>query len=162
MRLDTYRFGEIEVNEEKLLRFSEGIPGFESLTRFVILTTEETEPFHWLQSADDPMIALAVINPFELLPDYSPRVNDSVFEELEAQNEDDIICLTVAVIPEDIEKVTLNLASPVLINTKKNLGKQVILEGSDYSPRFPVFEGLRKKMEEAKGGPVDAGADAQD
>ncbi|MCL2085118.1 MAG: flagellar assembly protein FliW, partial [Oscillospiraceae bacterium] len=82
MKLNTSRFGEIAVSEDKFLRFDEGIPGLEELKRFILVTTEETEPFHWFQSIDSPDIALAVVDPLKLFPDYAVSVPEQTLGEL--------------------------------------------------------------------------------
>jgi flagellar assembly factor FliW len=53
MRIATTRFGEIDIADEKILNFLEGIPGFDRISRFALVSAEDTEPFHWLQSLDD-------------------------------------------------------------------------------------------------------------
>ncbi|MDL2288414.1 flagellar assembly protein FliW [Oscillospiraceae bacterium OttesenSCG-928-F05] len=160
MVIETYRFGEVEIDEAKILTFEKGIPGFEKLHRFAIVSLPDVVPFFWLQSLDDTDIALAVVNPFDIAPDYAPKVDDEVFDELRAESEEDMICVAVTVIPEAIEKATMNLAAPILINARLNLGKQVVLEGN-YDLRYPIFKSTPAGSE-TKGGGADAGTDAQD
>lgn len=147
MLLNTRRFGEIEISEERIIAFNEGIPGFEHLKRFIVILLDQTKPFYWLQAIDED-ISLPVISPFDVNPEYSPMIDDSVFNELELEREEDILVLNVAVIPDDMTKMTVNLAAPVLINVAKNLGKQIIIEGGEYQMRYNIFEIVMKLLKE--------------
>ena len=118
MKINTIRFGEIEIAEGKILTFDKGLPGFDGCFRFTIISSEETDPFLWLQSLDEPDVALAVINPFRLFPDYTPVVNETDLASLGNPSDEDVLALTVAVIPVKYELMTSNLAAPILINLK--------------------------------------------
>lgn len=157
MIIDTTRFGEVEISDKKIINFQQGIPGFDSYKRFALITTEETEPFHWLQSIEESSIALAVINPFALFPDYAPRVSQESLDVIGDPSDDDIFLLTVAVIPSEPVRMTTNLVSPILINTVTNEGTQTILENSEYQIRQPIFNEVKQLL---LGGEADAGADA--
>ena len=160
MILNTFRFGEVEVDEDKILEFPDGLFGFEGLRRFVLLSNEDIEPFHWLQSIDDTDIALAVLDPFIVFPEYKPLVPESVFEELDMQEKSgaDPLLLTVSVIPIEVTRMTTNLMSPIIINAKKRLARQIILETGDYNPREVIYERLKAIL---NGGREDARTDAQ-
>jgi len=157
MRISTTRFGNINITPAKIITMPDGLPGLESLKRYALLSTEETEPFHWLQSLDAADVSLAVLNPYLLFSDYKPMVPEDVFEQLGADNTEEVLVLTVAVIPPDYRSMTTNLLAPVLINTKNNVGKQIILESSDYDLRHPIFDKIRKLVQ--RGGASDAGID---
>ena len=109
MKANTLRFGEIDISEDKILVFEHGIPPFNDCIRYTLINSEETEPFLWLQSLDDPDLALAVINPFRLFPDYTPAVSDDVLEAIGNPPHEDILVLTVSVISKDYEKMFTNL-----------------------------------------------------
>lgn len=159
MTINTSRFGEIDIAGEKIISFKEGIPGFENCKSFALITTEETDPFHWLQAIEEPEIALAVINPFRIFPDYAPRVPEAHIQDIGGPSDEDILLLTVAVVPRDVTNMTTNLVSPILINSVDNLGKQVILENSEYLIRQPIFDLVKELV---NGGDEGAGTDTQD
>jgi flagellar assembly factor FliW len=156
------RFGEIEIAEEKVLDFEGGLPGFGDCCRFSIISSEETDPFLWLQSLEEPDVALAVINPFRLFPDYAPIVNEADLEKIGNPADDDILALTVAVIPVKYENMTTNLISPILINLSNNKARQIIMENSNYQIKQPIFEEVQRLLteEDAEGGGTDAGSDS--
>ncbi len=157
MRLNTLRFGELELEGKDCFRLTEGLLGLESLKSYVLIHTPDTHPLYWLQSSEDPEVALPVINPFLALQEYDPELPESVFEELQIEAPEDAILLAVAVIPEDITKMTANLLAPVLLNARKNTGRQVILESGRWSLRHPIFDAVAAAL---TGGGDDAGTDA--
>lgn len=149
MLLKTKRFGEIEVSEDRIIHFKEGIFGLEHLKRMIVIILEQTKPFYWLQAIDED-ISFPVISPFEIDSGYSPIIDDSVFEKIDLKNETDLLVLSVAVIPDDIKRMTANLAAPILINIADNYGCQVLIEKGDYDIRHPIFNVVYEKMKGAK------------
>ena len=164
MKINTVRFGEVNIAEEKILTFENGLPPFGGCCRFTIINSEETEPFLWLQSLDDADVALAVINPFCLFPDYAPIVNERDLEQLGNPPDDEVLALTVAVIPRKYENMTTNLLSPILINPNNNHAMQIIMENSEYTIKQPIYEQIQKLLhnqeQESEGGGMDAGFDS--
>jgi flagellar assembly factor FliW len=146
MSFQTRRFGQIEVPEEKVIRFQNGIPGLECMSRSILIKVEETVPFYWLQSVVDGEIALPVINPLIIDATYSPSVEDSVFEELELERDEDLLVVNVAVIPKEVSKMTANMAAPLLINIDKNVGRQIILDNAAWQMRQPIYEAVCRNL----------------
>lgn len=156
MQLNTKHFGMIEIDENGIISFEEGIPGFEHIKKFVLLGSEDqNSPFQWLQSVDYPERAFVVIDPFTVVEDYSIDVDDNEIGCLEIESINDVAVFSIVVIPEDINKMTANLRGPVIINTKKKKGKQVLLDNSEYSMRHYLLE------QKGLGGTMDAGADKE-
>lgn len=144
MLLQTRIFGELEIVEEEILDFDEGIPGFEDVFKFVLLGTEdEQSPFKWLQSADKPDIAFAVVDPFVFKKDYNVELDDDVLEKLNIQKEEDVLVYSIVVVPEDISKISANLKAPVVINVKCKKGMQILLDTDRYSVRHYIMEELQ-------------------
>lgn len=157
MKIRTSRFGEIDIAEEKILHFEEGIPPFEDFKSYALITSEDTEPFLWLQAVNEPDLAFAVINPFRLFPDYAPTVPEYALESIGHPPDEDILVLSMAVIPQDVSSMTTNLVSPLLINAKTNIGRQVIMDNSPYLVKTPIFDEVGALL---NGGDADAGSDA--
>lgn len=149
MQLKTKRFGEIEVSDDKIIYFKDGVFGLEHLKRMIVIILEQTRPFYWLQAIDED-ISFPVISPFEIDSDYSPIIDDTVFEQINLKDETDLLVLSVAVIPDDMKKMTANLAAPILINIADNYGCQVLIERGDYDIRHPIFKAVYEKMKGAK------------
>ncbi len=139
MKIATTRFGEIEVNDDKILHFPEGIIGFHSLKRFVLIG-KESQLVMWLQAVDNPKIAFIVVNPFLFEPDYNPKLTHEDMQFLKVDNSNDLHILSIIVVPEDPQKMTANLLGPIVINTKEKIGKQVILLDGNYSVKHPIVK----------------------
>ncbi len=131
---------EIKKSEEKIITFYNGIPGLEETKEFVFLTPPDLYPFYILQSVNRPDCLLPVVNPFDIYKEYELPISEGDMEALCTQNKKDLLILNVAVISKDITKMTVNMAAPIVINTKELVGKQVIPDNSNYSIREPLYE----------------------
>ena len=132
-------FGELEVSEENIIFFEEGIPAFENLKKFVIIKEDES-PFYWLQSIEDKDIAFVIINPFEIKPDYEFDLPDEVVSKLEIDSPQDVAVFSIVVIPEDVKQTRVNLKAPIIINVNKRKGMQYLLDDERYPLRYYLFE----------------------
>lgn len=147
MIVNASSFGEIEINEEDILTFPEGIPGFEDSKRYIIINNpDEENPFDWLQSVDNGDLAFVIINPFFIKPDYDIVIPQSALEKLKIKDESDVALYSIVVVSEKIEDMTVNLTGPIVINIKEKLAKQVILEDKRYTTKHYIF-----KTEESRG-----------
>ncbi|MCT4613194.1 MAG: flagellar assembly protein FliW [Clostridia bacterium] len=144
MTLNTRHFGEISIDVEKVVRFEEGLPGFEDKKDFILLSNEESNTFFWLQSVEDGEVAFALANPFIFYPEYSPEINDEYISELGELKEEDLNIYSVLVVPEDIKKMSANLKAPIVINNKTRKGKQVIVENKECEVRHFVYDDMEK------------------
>ncbi len=156
MLIDTDRFGTFDTKDSKLIEFPQGLPGFEDLHNFIILEVGQTKPIYWLQSTENKYIALPVILTFEILDDYYIDIRDNELEELFVESQNDLLIMNVVVIPNPIEKMTVNLAAPIVINAVKGIGKQIIVDAKTMPIRMPIYEAIMKNI--AKEGENNAGA----
>jgi len=140
VKISTTRFGDINIDESKVIHMKEGMLGFEHLERYALFIQGEKIPFWWLQSVEDGSIAFVVINSLAVKPDYEPIISDAEVKSLEIESPEDAVLLSVVTIRSDPFKVTANLRAPIVVNSKKMLAKQVVLVDSDYSVRYPVTE----------------------
>ena len=150
MLIHTVNFGDLEVPEEKIIMFKEGLPGFPQLHRFAVLELEELKPFQYIQALDDPPISLFIINPFLVDQTYEFRLTDADMEDINSNNSAELAVYAVATIPENPGEATLNLMAPIVINDRDRCGKQVILHESKYSVRHPLFDSRVQGEENAK------------
>ena len=146
MNLLTKHFGEIEFDDDGILSFEAGLPGFEKARRFLLIDgTEEQSAFKWLQCIDEPMLAFAVVNPFLIKKDYDFEVNDEVVDSLGISNEEDVSVYSILVVPEDLSKISMNLKAPVIINNKNNKAAQIILDTGNYTVRHYIVDEIRRQ-----------------
>jgi flagellar assembly factor FliW len=140
MRISTTRFGDISIDESRVIRMKGGMLGFEHLVRYLLLIQDEKIPFWWFQSIEDGSVAFVIINSLAVKPDYEPVISDDEVKLLEIASPDDAVLLSVVTIRSDPFKVTANLRAPIVINAKKMLAKQVVLVEPDYPVQYPITE----------------------
>lgn len=151
MLIKTKYFGEVKVNEEKVINFECGIPGFENLHRFLFMTSPNPESsFYWLQSIDDIDIVFTLIDAFRFLPNYNPQVEISSMKDLgEFENlEEDIVIYNIANIPSNHIDMTVNLKAPIVINLKTYKAKQIICNSEEYPIKFRIYDLFQKEGSE--------------
>lgn len=139
MIVRTSQFGEIRIDENQVIRFAQGLAGFEDETEYAIVETEEELPFSFLQSARDEQLTFVIMNPFLFFKDYEFQLPQSVQDELEIQSQKEVSVWSVVSIRSNIEDSTCNLLAPIVINVNNKRAKQVILHGSAYKTKHPLF-----------------------
>lgn len=141
MRISTVRFGDIEVEDERVYNFVLPIIGFNELRKFVIIDTGTDNFFKWLQSVEDPALAFPVVSVFSMNVDYSIDLPDNVVDTLKIQKVESLLVLNIASIPQDNPQgTTINLLAPIVFNLDEKIAGQVILSGSGYDISFPLFK----------------------
>lgn len=148
MKINTKNFGEVEIADEKIITFENGIIGFPDLKRFALLHDEEkgvNVGIRFLQSLDEPAFAMPVMDPLIVKPDYDPEVNDELLAAAGHINAENILVLVTATIPGDLTKMSVNLQGPFVINVDEHKACQVIVENSDYPVKFPVYDILKAR-----------------
>lgn len=150
MRVKTRYFGEIELDESKIITFTGGLFGFEEYNRFTLLYNsdgEERPSISWLQCIDEQSLALPVMMPTIVMPEYNPIVEDGVLETLGDWNEENISILVTVTVPKDLKLMTTNMKAPIIINTENMQGCQVVVENPDYQIRYSIYDILNAAKE---------------
>jgi len=133
------KLGLLDIDREEIILFKNGIPGFENLRRFCLVSRADTEPIKWLVSLEDENIALPVVDPWMVINDYSFELNEEFLKNLENPKKDRVLVLVVMDLHS--QNVTVNMAAPIIINLDKGIGEQVILEDERYQVRHPLNAG---------------------
>ena len=142
--MKTKHFGEIEIMEDDIIFFSDGIPGFEGLEKYIIIENPDKEvPFNWLQCVEDENLAFVIINPFTFKGDYEFNLPQSAIEKLDIKSHEDISIYTIVTIPEDTSKMSANLFAPIIVNHVNRKAKQILLQDSEYSSRHLILEEIK-------------------
>jgi flagellar assembly factor FliW len=137
MKVQTSRFGEIEIDEDKLLNLPNGLIGFPEVNQVAILEHRPGSPFRWLQCIDRPETAFVIVDPMLVDADYPmTRVLELLDEE--GGTLDNLAVAVLASIPPDPEPISLNLLAPVAFNADTRRGAQVILSDTAYSSRHII------------------------
>ena len=141
MKIQTVRFGEVEIEKERIFKFVLPIIGFNDLQDFVILDLNKDNFFKWLQSVEDPALAFPIVSVFSMNIDYSIDIPDNVIEMLKIKNVESLLVMNIASIPQNNPQgTTINLLAPIIFNLDESLAGQVILSGSGYDISFPLFK----------------------
>ncbi len=153
MKVKTTRFGEIEVPDESLITFPEGVVGFKDAHGFVIFDCGDQGIFKWLQSTDIPELAFVICEAPLIVPQYQVIIGPKEQDILELQKTEDAAVCLILVIPEDPQETTANLLGPIVMNSESRLGMQLVLVNPEYSTRYKIFQPA-----ENEGGAENAGA----
>jgi|YNPNPStandDraft_1061719.scaffolds.fasta_scaffold00001_11 flagellar assembly factor FliW len=139
MKIDTTRFGVLEVDDDSVVSMPRGPLGFEDNTEFVLIQHRPDTKFRWLQSTADPALAFVVIDPSDFFADYEFEISDADAEKLNLDSADDALVLAIVTISEGGKEVTANLAAPVVINSKELVGMQIVLQDGRYSVKHSLI-----------------------
>ncbi len=146
MKIQTSRFGEIEIAPEDTLEFMEGLLGFGQLRRFVLLDDPNDEIFAWLQSCESPEIAFPVLEPELFAQNYKIDLSKSDLESLGLASIAEGRMLTIITIPADPTQMTANLKAPIVINPLKRAARQCVLQDNSLQIREPIFSKLQQRV----------------
>lgn len=149
MKLTTRIFGEVEVDDSKIIIFPNGIIGFPDLQRFTLMYDEEqgSNTIKWLQSIDEPNFAMPVMDPLVVCPDYKPMVDKEEVSTIGELDESEMLVLVTVTVPHDLKQMTVNLKGPFIINTKDMKASQTIIDNDEYPVKFPIYDILQKNKE---------------
>jgi flagellar assembly factor FliW len=154
MLVNTKHFGEIDLDDNKVIRFESGILGFENYRDYTLLYDNEEgdrPDISWLQSLEEPALAIPVISPFILRSDYNPEIEDELLKPLGKINEENIVVLISITVPSDIKEISANLKAPFIINSDSRKGAQIIVENMDYEVKYKFYDRLKELKAEKEG-----------
>jgi flagellar assembly factor FliW len=149
IKLASTRFGVLELDDDDIIHFPVGIPGFESKHSWV-LVGDEDNAIMWIQSTDDGSLALPVVTPDTIKTDYNAKIPREFLEMIGDVNVEDIAILIVVTIPPGRPwDMTANLRSPIVINRASRVAVQTIALNEEYDFRYRVLEeDIRERMRE--------------
>jgi len=146
MKVKTTRFGEIDVDQTRVIRFETGILGFPDDPEYVLLQTNDEGTFFWLQSLTRPELAFVVSDPLLFVPNYQVPVKKDDFEKIGLDN---MSAAQVLIIVNKVDRLlTGNLQGPLVINSLNHQGCQLVLSEKKYDTRHPLLT-LDKPQEKA-------------
>lgn len=151
MRINTRVFGEVDIEDSKIIHFPMGIIGFPELTEFALIHDAEKEgscAIKWLQSMQEPTFAMPVMDPLTVKADYNPEVEDELLKPIGTLDPEEILVLVTLTVPSDVTKMTVNLQAPIIVNAAEKKACQLIVDTEKYPVRFPIYDilqGLKKE-----------------
>lgn len=137
MLIQTSRFGQLEVNPERLIIFDGGILGFAEQHRYALIQTGEGSAFYWLQAVDAADLAFVVCDPRLFVVDYQVPVKLEELEGIALTGAEDAQVFVIVNKVEDM--LTGNLQGPLVVNVATRKAKQLVLSDKRYSTRHPLM-----------------------
>lgn len=150
MKANTRIFGEIDIDDEKVITMEKGMIGFPDLKHFALIYNEERSKtiIKWFQSLDDGDIAFPVMEPQIIKEDYKPCISEEILSPLGDLKEENTFVLVTVTVPQDVTRMTCNLQAPIVVNTDTNKAAQMIVD--DDSPiRYPIYSLLESSKKKA-------------
>ncbi|MDR0820918.1 MAG: flagellar assembly protein FliW [Oscillospiraceae bacterium] len=138
--IPTRDFEDVEIDDEKIIVFPNGIPAFEDSREFVIISPlgDNVYPM-WLQSVEDSSLCFIVYNPLEILPNYDVNLSGYERKLLEITDDTDYLALVIARLADDYRDTVVNMRSPIIVNLHQRIAAQIILPSDEYMFRYPVY-----------------------
>lgn len=138
MKVNTQAFGEVEVNEQCIYTFDNGIYGFFDLKKFALITEEDSD-FVYLQSIDDVESIFILYDYARYNSLYNPIVSNEQVQPL-GELKNNLLVYNICTVRDNIEDMTVNLIAPIVINEDTRKGAQVIVENDNYTTRHKFFD----------------------
>ena len=153
MKITTRVFGEIEIDDNKIIHFPSGIIGFPEMTDFALVFDEEKgkdTPIRWLQSLQEAEFAMPVMDPLLVAKDYNPEVEDDYLIPLGEMNTEDTLVLVTVTVPKELTKMSVNLQAPIVINADSKKGIQIIVNSDKYPVKYYIYDIMQEMKKECE------------
>lgn len=150
MTITTKVFGEVTIDDNKIIHFEKGIVGFPDLTDFALIYDEErgnSSGIRWMQSLQEPAFAMPVMDPLLVKEDYNPIVDDEVLKPIGKFEIEELLVLVTVTVPKDLKLMSINLKAPLVINVTERKACQIILDSDEYKVKYPIYDILQAKKE---------------
>lgn len=138
MTIETTRFGQVEVDESRLLVFPRGLLGFPLQKHYALMQTGANSAFYWLQAVDRPELAFVVTDPRMFLADYKVPAKGEDLKQLDLSEADEAQLFVIVNKVDGL--LTGNLQGPLVINASTRVGKQLVLSDKRFSTRYPLMQ----------------------
>jgi flagellar assembly factor FliW len=136
----------MELPEERIYTFPQGLIGFPQVRRFAMVDNPGGGPFQWLQAVDFPELAFVITDPLVFFPDYTVPLKVEVLQSIGMEDVKQAVVVVILVVPHNPRLITANLQGPIIINPAGRIARQLVLDVAEYSTRHFIFE--QEKMED--------------
>lgn len=131
--------GKMMYENDEIIYFEKGIPGFDNLKKYIIKEVENDSPFNILQSVEDKDIGFIIIPPFFIHSDYEIKLSEEIIKKLNIENPEDVLLYSIVTLNSKVEDITANLKAPLVINIKNKKGEQYIIDKEKYSIKEKIY-----------------------
>jgi flagellar assembly factor FliW len=133
MKIESHRFGTIEIGAEDIIRFPQGLIGFPGETEFVLVPHGNSTVVAWLHAAKNPAFALPVVSAHGLIEGYAGVALGHIAKETGLRERaEDLAVMAVLSAPTG-KPATVNLLAPIVVDTMTRTGRQVVLDGTRFT-----------------------------
>jgi len=139
MKVQSSRFGTIELSDDEVINFPAGLIGFPDETSFVMLRPRPESPIAWLHSTQTSWFALPVVSAEALEADLDGTLSQATRAAGVISNDDPIAVMAVLNAPGAGVPPSVNLMAPIIVNAETRQGTQLLLESSNYSTQEPFI-----------------------
>ncbi|WP_108307327.1 flagellar assembly protein FliW [Metalysinibacillus jejuensis] len=144
MKIETKFLGEVDIVEEDIYTFENGLPGFEDLTKFVLIPLDADLPLVILQSTEQAQVGFVMAFPFAFKADYAFDLSEEDTKALHIETEDEVLPYAIVTMNDTFYKSTINLLAPIILNITKKCGKQIVLgDNKKYSLHYQIKESVK-------------------
>ena len=151
LKIQTIRFGEVEVAESDIITMDDGLLGFPTLHGYALISDPEQAPFIWLQSIEEPELAFVVVDPYIFFPGYQILAKSEELQSIGLPNISEGTILTIVVIPLNPMDITTNLRGPIVVNPENNKAKQLVLIDDRYHTKHFLLRDIPPELAGAPG-----------
>ena len=136
MKVQTSRFGELEVSGDRIIEFPLGVLGFADVRRWILLQASPQSAFFWLQAVDEPDLAFIVTQPQAFFADYQVRVQAEELRTIALDDASDGEVFVICNLAGD--RITVNLQGPLVFNARTRQARQVVLCDRHLTTRHEI------------------------
>jgi len=138
MRIQTSRFGELTVDEQRIITFPNGLLGFPDDKKYVLLESAQDASFWWLQSIELAELAFVVTDPTLFVPTYRVPISQQQMQALGLGSMDQAQVFVIVNKRENV--LTGNLQGPLVVHVERRTGEQLVLSDRRFTTRVPLME----------------------
>lgn len=135
MKINSTRFGTLDIDDQRIIRFEAGIIGFPEEKGFVLIHHGSSDTMAWLQSVRTPELALPVVGAHQFAPSYPDVSLAEAAQHAGLEGSPDDMTALVVLCATPGAPSTVNLAAPIIVNAASWTGTQAILDGTRFTTR---------------------------
>jgi len=139
IKIETTRFGELEVEDTQCVEFPEGILGFNNFHQYAIIPHQDGDILWWLQSREIKELAFLICDPLIFKPDYQVSIKHEDLGKIDAESVDSCDVWVILNVSGEEGTISANLKGPIILNREKRLARQIVLDDERYGVRTPLL-----------------------
>lgn len=134
MKIQTSRFGELDVDDATLIELEAGMVGFPEARQFAWIAHRTSQQIAWLQSVHNKDLAFPLINAANICAGYPDVPVERMAEQVGLDFDDhEALALMVVLSAGPKARPIVNLMAPVVINSETRKGAQVVLTNTRFT-----------------------------